>query len=165
MTAFTQRVEIGAYYTDGEELWEVTEVHPLGAVTLRNAHFLGFRSMGIDAFRRAMWLVKDGVASSRDQNRMTREEARIVLLERELDEAVHTIEFLHGCLTGEGFTYAYPEHTAQTIERMRAFVPGRPMCIHSVTTADCDSCVDRNRHFALWAEAEQALGLHREDKS
>lgn len=58
MIAFTQRVQLGAYYTDGQDLWEVVEVGPLGTVTLRCAHCKTGRMLGIDAFRRQFWLVR-----------------------------------------------------------------------------------------------------------
>lgn len=58
MTAYTQRIEVGAYYTDGHDLWEVVEVHALGSVTLRGDRSKTARILGIDAFRRKMWLVR-----------------------------------------------------------------------------------------------------------
>lgn len=57
-TAYTQRVKVGAYYTDGNELWEVVKVHALGSVTLRNTTTGQPWSLGIGAFRRTMWLAK-----------------------------------------------------------------------------------------------------------
>lgn len=57
-TPYTQRVDVGAYYTDGIQVWEVVRVYDLGAVDLRNASTYAGRSMGIDAFHRTMWLVK-----------------------------------------------------------------------------------------------------------
>lgn len=51
-----ERVEVGAYYTDGESLWRVTEVNPLGSVTLYGGTPVErYRNVGIDAFRREMW--------------------------------------------------------------------------------------------------------------
>ena len=55
---FTQRVEVGMYYTDGADLYEVAEVAPLGGVYLRNSVTGQMRFMGIDAFRRALWRAK-----------------------------------------------------------------------------------------------------------
>jgi hypothetical protein len=57
-TGLTQRVEVGAYYTDGADLWEVVEVNALGTVTLRGDRSKTARMLGIDAFRRRFWLVR-----------------------------------------------------------------------------------------------------------
>jgi hypothetical protein len=59
MTAYVQRVEVGAYYTDGRDLWEVVEVHALGTVTLLGASRGTARTLGIDAFRRQFWLARE----------------------------------------------------------------------------------------------------------
>jgi hypothetical protein len=69
---------------------------------------------------------------------MTLEEARTVLLERELDQAAHTISFLHGCLTDDRYQYAYPEQTALHLKRIRALVPEGRLCVHSCMTDGCD---------------------------
>lgn len=61
-TPFTQRVEVGAYYTDGESVWEVMDVCDLGSVDLRNIANERERAMGIDVFRREMWLVAGAAA-------------------------------------------------------------------------------------------------------
>ena len=53
---YMQRVRAGAYYTDGRDLWRVTDTHPLGSVDLENATSGALRTMGISAFRRVMWL-------------------------------------------------------------------------------------------------------------
>jgi hypothetical protein len=62
MTAYTQRVNVGAYYTDGRTLWEVVNVSPLGSVDLRSSRSKMERTIGIDAFRRAMWLARAAAA-------------------------------------------------------------------------------------------------------
>ena len=54
--AYMQRVEVGAYYTDGLGLWRVTDTHPLGDVGLENAMDGRTRTLGISAFRRQFWL-------------------------------------------------------------------------------------------------------------
>jgi hypothetical protein len=59
VTALTQRVKVGSYYTNGTELFRVEEVHALGSLTLQNVATDGFREIGIDAFRRQMWLAAD----------------------------------------------------------------------------------------------------------
>jgi hypothetical protein len=56
--AYTQRVEVGAYYTDGERLAEVTRVYPLGHVQMRDAATGEHIGTGIGAFRRAWWRVR-----------------------------------------------------------------------------------------------------------
>lgn len=54
----TQRVEVGAFYTNGERLGEVDQVNPLGYVTLRDVATGAEIGKGIDAFRRSWWLVR-----------------------------------------------------------------------------------------------------------
>lgn len=59
----TQRVRLGAYYTNGEYLAEVVEVHPLGSVSLACCERdLPPVTVGIDAFRRRWWLVREASA-------------------------------------------------------------------------------------------------------
>lgn len=76
----------------------------------------------------------------------TRDRARAVLLAAHLSQAIHTIEFLHGCLTSNGYKYAYPQ---QTLDRLREFewalelvdlLPKTSGCPHSMIRDDCDSC-------------------------
>jgi hypothetical protein len=59
-TPFVQRVKVGAQYTNGDGLFEVVEVPPLGLVSLVDVEDDGKRDVGIDAFRRAFWLVREG---------------------------------------------------------------------------------------------------------
>lgn len=56
--AYTQRVAVGAYYTDGARLAEVTRVYPLGHVQLRDAATGDHIGAGIGAFRRDWWRVR-----------------------------------------------------------------------------------------------------------
>lgn len=58
---FTQRVVEGGYYTDGVDVYEVTDVHALGSVGLRNIATEQKRDVGIAALRRSYWLVAGGV--------------------------------------------------------------------------------------------------------
>lgn len=58
MTAYTQRVEVGAFYSDGERLVEVAEVHDLGYITVHDAMNDDTFGRGISAFRREFWLVR-----------------------------------------------------------------------------------------------------------
>jgi hypothetical protein len=57
--AYTQRVEVGSYYTDGIRLAEVIEVCALGAVDLRDTLSEETWTCGIDAFRRKWWLARE----------------------------------------------------------------------------------------------------------
>jgi hypothetical protein len=56
--AYTQRVVVGAYYTDGERLAEVTRTYPLGHVQLHDARTGERFGCGIRAFRRDWWRVR-----------------------------------------------------------------------------------------------------------
>lgn len=58
-TPYTQRVKIGAIYTDGADYFAITDVHCLGTVSLENEALDEGRTLGIDAFRRRYWLVKE----------------------------------------------------------------------------------------------------------
>lgn len=50
-------------------------------------------------------------------------------LRHELDQALGTIEFLHGCLTEPDlFKYAYPEMTLEKVERWKELAKGAPEC-------------------------------------
>lgn len=60
-----QRVEVGAYYTDGTGLWRVTDTNPLGTVDIEDAVTGAPRVMGISAFRRTMWLAKSADGEDR----------------------------------------------------------------------------------------------------
>lgn len=55
---FTQRVEVGAYYTDGERLAEVTRVYSLGHVQMCDALTGEHIGCGIAVFRRDWWRVR-----------------------------------------------------------------------------------------------------------
>ena len=66
--AYMQRVEVGSYYTDGCDLWRVTDTHPLGSVDLENAVSGAVRVMGISAFRRVMWLAAAPTEGDTDGN-------------------------------------------------------------------------------------------------
>jgi hypothetical protein len=92
---------------------------------------------------------------------MTADQARIVFLEDALDQAVHTIEFLHGCLTEDSFSYSYPEQTAREIAEFRQLVPARTLCVHSVDArqrgVDCPGCAAREAYWQRRAQAHEAL--------
>jgi hypothetical protein len=63
MTAYTQRVKVGAFYTDGQRLAEVIEVNALGYVCLRDAATGERIGCGIDAFRRRWWIARSPAPS------------------------------------------------------------------------------------------------------
>lgn len=56
MNPLTQRVKVGAYYTDGANLAEVRRVYPLGHIQLIDCSTEEIVGFGIDAFRRRWWL-------------------------------------------------------------------------------------------------------------
>lgn len=73
---------------------------------------------------------------------MTKEEAKIVLLQHALQDAQHLVSFLHGCLTLPNYKYAYPESTARRLEEWGKLAPiDGTGCHHSMTKPDCPSCV------------------------
>jgi hypothetical protein len=88
---------------------------------------------------------------------VTRDEARIVLLEQALEQAQNTVSFLHGCLTDPGYKYAYPEQTQRNLDEWAALVPRRPYCVHSFTVEGCESCAARVEGFERRAEAITVL--------
>lgn len=89
---------------------------------------------------------------------MTKEEARIFLLEEALIQSRHTIYFLHMCLTpGAGYSYGYPEQTLQRLAAIDALVEIPKGCAHSRTVENCEGCTDRNNRFMKRHEAKEAL--------
>ena len=73
---------------------------------------------------------------------MTTEEAKIILLEAQLRQAYHTITFLHGCLTSDGYKYSYPEqtlHRLKGIEKLLDIINlgSNQYCFHSGHNEDC----------------------------
>lgn len=71
-------------------------------------------------------------------------ELRVMELEDALYQAVSTIEFLHGCLTSDGYKYAYPEQTARRLKDFRELLPATPGgCCHSYHDSSCENCVWR----------------------
>ena len=63
-TPIADRREVGDYYTDGVDVWEITKNYALGAVDLRNIKTGDPRFMGDDAFRRKLWLVKKAASDA-----------------------------------------------------------------------------------------------------
>lgn len=74
------------------------------------------------------------------------------VLEAMLDQAVSTIEFLHGCLTNPIYSYDYPEQTLRGLEEFKSILPERDFCGHSITQQDCKSC----QHGIRWREVMAA---------
>jgi len=91
---------------------------------------------------------------------MTKDEARIFLLEEALIQSRHTIHFLHMCLTpGAGYSYGYPEQTLQRLEAIDALVTIPKGCYHSGPRPgrECASCEETlNRHIKR-TEANEVL--------
>jgi len=88
---------------------------------------------------------------------MTKEEAKIFILESAIEECHHTISFLHGCLTDSGFTYAYPDQTTSTLEYLEKLVPFKKLCFHSYDHGGCEACKERVEFFTKRAEALKVL--------
>ena len=62
MSALTDRVHVGAFYTDGRRLAEVTRVYDLGHVAMLDALTGDYIGVGIIGFRAEWWLVREGAA-------------------------------------------------------------------------------------------------------
>jgi hypothetical protein len=74
---------------------------------------------------------------------MTKDEARIILLEAALRQAQHTVRFLHECLSGDGYIYRYPAQTLARLKTWAELVPPHEMCAHSGHHPGCVSCEQR----------------------
>lgn len=92
---------------------------------------------------------------------MTRDEAKIVLLEDALRQAQHTVEFMHGCLTEpERYSYMYPDMTLREVERWAKLAPPFKFCVHSkMRTQDCEACEHHYQQMLIRSEACDVLGL------
>lgn len=76
-----------------------------------------------------------------DEQHTTPASDREFLLDDALHQAIHTIEFLHGCLTDEQFSYEYPQMTKQELIELRELVSPRQTCFHSkLQTGSCEAC-------------------------
>lgn len=92
---------------------------------------------------------------------MTAEQAKIVLFEQALEQAIHTIEFLDGCLCHPNeCKYAYPEHTQTNLSEFKKLVVMKPLCAHSMDVPDCKSCQARNERWQQREEAIKTLNLY-----
>lgn len=85
------------------------------------------------------------------------EEARIVLLEAALIRSCHTIEFLHGCLTNEEYSYEYPQATRDHLDELAALVDIPEGCYHSRHHPDCEQCVQSKQRRNLENLARKIL--------
>jgi hypothetical protein len=90
---------------------------------------------------------------------MTEDEARTILLEDALDNAVQHIIFMHGCLTRPGqFSYAYPNMTQDLIAKIRKLTPEPNLyCHHSKFKDDCERCQNHREYMTRRHEAQQIL--------
>lgn len=90
--------------------------------------------------------------------------SREELLEVMLDQAVSTIDFLHGCLTQPhvegvpgGYSYGYPEQTEKRLSEFSDALPPRGFCFHSRIDLTCEGCRRGMRHrevMAAWKDGE-----------
>lgn len=86
---------------------------------------------------------------------MTKDQARIVLLEQALAQAISTIEFLDGCLLSPNYHYSYPEQTQDRLREFLALVPqSSNFCVHSGFVPNCSSCQKR---ISNWNKRDEAL--------
>jgi hypothetical protein len=90
---------------------------------------------------------------------MTKDEARIVLLEQALFQAISTIEFLDGCLLyPKRYRYSYPKQTQDRLREFEKLVKPKEFCVHSMTVPDCPGCQQRVLEFIKRDEALKTLG-------
>ncbi len=87
---------------------------------------------------------------------MTKEEAKIILLEQALFQAILTIEFLDSCLLSPNFYYSHPEQTQDLLKEFKKLVKKKELCIHSEFVPDCKSC---NQRIEERNKREEALKI------
>lgn len=96
---------------------------------------------------------------------MTKEEARIVLLEDSLIQAQFVVEFLHNCLINsveEGGIYKYinPERTEEFLSYWGKIVgEKREPCFHSMNDVSCEACKERVKYVKRLTEAKKVLNI------
>ena len=102
---------------------------------------------------------------------MTKQEARIIMLEDALRQAQDTVEFLHECLTHPtgGYSYKYPEHTLQYLEEWKKLalrVSDRlgKKCYHSMNKLDCECCQVNHTERLQFMQARRILDPNIDDK-
>lgn len=90
---------------------------------------------------------------------MTPEQARIVLLEKALEQAYNKIGFMHGCLTDPKMhSYAYPEQTVSFLSEVERLIKIREYCVHSRFEYGCESCKAGSVRREMIREAKKVLG-------
>lgn len=63
---------------------------------------------------------------------MTKQQAKIILLESYLIDAQYTVEFLHNCLTNKKlYKYKYPKETLDSLKRWNKAAPTYPLNLNS----------------------------------
>ena len=89
---------------------------------------------------------------------MTKEKAKIILLEQSLDDAIHTIEFLEKCiLLPDNYVYTFPEQTQMKLKEYRTLVNYKEICFHSIDNVNCKGCQNRKKEFIKRQEALKIL--------
>lgn len=86
-------------------------------------------------------------------------DALIVLMQLQLEQAYNTIKFLHQCLTSDKAVYMYPEHTIKELKEIKRLIPEHILtyCIHSNIREDCHSCKISQEKRIKRAEAKEVL--------
>lgn len=90
---------------------------------------------------------------------MSRDKARIVMLESCLEQAVNNIEFLQSCLTDGRFADRYPQHRASFLKDAKKLLPELSYCVHSRREPGCPSCAKAQDDLVRLREAKAVLGL------
>jgi len=89
---------------------------------------------------------------------MTKEEARIILLEQIVIQAQGTVHFLHGCLTDpNNYKYSYPDQTMKRLQEWNKVVPSPSFCYHSVFVRSCAACQEAKINRKAIVEAKALL--------
>ena len=91
---------------------------------------------------------------------MTPNHARTILLEDALEDAQHTVRFLHNCLTHpETYSYAHPDMTVGKLAWWETLVKPHASCPHSRHDPMCTACVETSYARYLHAQALSTLGM------
>lgn len=90
--------------------------------------------------------------------KMTKEEAKIIVLENALLQAYNSIEFLHKCLIHkERYSYDYPEKTHNQLIEIEKLIEISHGCFHSKFHEDCLDCNNSLEKFKKLEEAKRCL--------
>lgn len=92
-----------------------------------------------------------------ENNINLKKDLRIMKLEDGIEQAIHTIEFLHGCLTDPSYKYAYPEQTLDRVKYLEALYNRQGGCAHSMRKRDCPNCVERVERHKKMEELEKQV--------